>query len=211
MGQRNHLDVVRPLISSGTLHNRFRIMTTDVLPVIDAPRVRLRAIEVSDLDQVFAIFSDPKVMRYWSTPPLKTMDEAMELLREIQDSNQKGTILKWGVCLKPTDKLIGTVTLFHLDLAQGRAEIGYAQAQQYWGNGYNHEALQALLSYAFEEMKLRRLEADVDPRNTASIKTVERLGFQREGYLRERWHVSGEIQDALFFGLLKREWIRSGQ
>ena len=117
--------------------------------------------------------------------------------------------MKWGVALKPDDILIGTVTLFHLELAQGRAEIGYAQAQAYWGNGYLHEALQALLNYAFEEMQLRRLEADVDPRNTASIKTLERLGFQKEGFLRERWCVLGEIQDAFFYGLLKRQWIRT--
>jgi hypothetical protein len=62
--------------------------------------------------------------------------------------------------------------------------------------------LQALLTYAFEEMKLRRIEADVDPRNTASIKTLERLGFKREGLLRERWHVSGELQDAFFTACL---------
>ena len=70
------------------------------------------------------------------------------------------------------------------------------------------KALQALLTYAFEEMKLRRIEADVDPRNTASIKTLKRLGFKREGLLRERWHVSGELQDAFFYGLLERDWIR---
>jgi RimJ/RimL family protein N-acetyltransferase len=57
-------------------------------------------------------------------------------------------------------------------------------------------------------MGLRRLEADVDPRNTASIHTLERLGFQREGFLRERWQVNGEIQDALFYGLLRREWLK---
>ena len=50
------------------------------------------------------------------------------------------------------------------------------------------------------------IEADVDPRNSASIRTVERLGFEREGYLRERWQVNGEIQDALFFGLLRPDW-----
>ena len=49
-------------------------------------------------------------------------------------------------------------------------------------------------------------EADVDPRNAASIRTLERLGFQREGYLRERWQVNGEIQDALFYALLRPDW-----
>jgi len=77
-----------------------------------------------------------------------------------------------------------------------------------WGKGYMNEALNALVSHAFEVMRLRRLEADVDPRNAASIRTLERLGFQREGYLRERWHVNGEVQDAIFYGLLRREWLK---
>jgi RimJ/RimL family protein N-acetyltransferase len=183
-------------------------MSSQLLPTIEAERVRLRCIEDSDLDQLYAIFSDPKVMRYWSTPPLESVEEVQALLKEIQSGNEQGTMLKWGVALKATDEVIGTVTLFNLEEAQGRAEIGYAQAQAHWGNGYINEALQALLTYAFDEMKLRRLEADVDPRNAASIKTLERLGFKREGFLRERWHVAGEIQDALFYGLLEREWLR---
>jgi len=184
-------------------------MTSQPLPIIEAERLRLRRIEESDLKQLYDIFSDPKVMRYWSSPPIQAIDEAVALLQGIEESKRQGTMLKWGVALKPSNKVIGTVTLFNLDRTQGRAEIGYAQARAYWGNGYIHEALQALLSYAFNDMNLRRLEADVDPRNVGSIKTLERLGFQREGFLRERWHVAGEIQDAFFYGLLKREWIRS--
>jgi ribosomal-protein-alanine N-acetyltransferase len=65
----------------------------------------------------------------------------------------------------------------------------------------------ALLKYAFEVLDLHRIEADVDPRNAASIKTLERLGFQREGYLRERWQINGQIQDAFFYGLLRHEWV----
>jgi ribosomal-protein-alanine N-acetyltransferase len=183
-------------------------MTTKLVPTIEAERICLRSIEESDLEQLHAIFSDPKVMRYWSTLPLESIEEARTLLKEIQTGNQQRTMLKWGVALKATDIMIGTVTLFHLDQSQGRAEIGYAQARSYWGHGYIHEALQSLLTYAFEEMRLRRVEADVDPRNAASIKTLERLGFQKEGFLRERWHVGGEIQDALFYGLLEREWLR---
>jgi RimJ/RimL family protein N-acetyltransferase len=69
-----------------------------------------------------------------------------------------------------------------------------------------HEALHALLGFAFDVLDLHRIEADVDPRNVPSIRTLERLGFQREGYLRERWQVNGEIQDALFYGLLRPDW-----
>ena len=87
--------------------------------------------------------------------------------------------------------------------------MGYALGRAHWGNGYIWEALNALLAYAFEELGMHRIEADVDPRNAASIRTLERLGFVREGYLRERWHVGGEIQDALFYGLLRSDWEKT--
>jgi RimJ/RimL family protein N-acetyltransferase len=68
------------------------------------------------------------------------------------------------------------------------------------------EALIALLDFAFGTLALRRLEADVDPRNANSLRILGKLGFQREGLLRERWNVAGEIQDTAFYGLLAKEW-----
>jgi RimJ/RimL family protein N-acetyltransferase len=68
------------------------------------------------------------------------------------------------------------------------------------------EALTALLDFAFGTLGMRRLEADVDPRNAGSLHAVERLGFRREGLLRERWKVDGELQDSVLLGLLSHEW-----
>jgi ribosomal-protein-alanine N-acetyltransferase len=184
-------------------------MNSDTLPVITASRVILRWISEDDIDGLFEVFSDPKVMRYWSSGPLTKREAAAELQREIAGSNENNSMFKWGLALRDSNTLIGTTTLFNLNLDNGRAEIGYAMASAHWGKGYMNEALQALVSHAFEVMNLRRLEADVDPRNAASIRTLERLGFQREGFLRERWHVNGEIQDAFFYGLLRREWKRT--
>ena len=181
-------------------------MKNCILPRIDGKRVCLRPLVKSDIDSLYEIFSDEKVMRYWSTPPLPDREAARELFEEIESANLNGTMMKWGIAMLEDDKVIGTATLFNLELSNGRAEIGYAQNRARWGQGLMHDALQSLLDYAFNRLELRRLEADVDPRNAASIRTLERLGFQREGFLRERWHVNGEIQDAYFYGLLKREW-----
>lgn len=181
-------------------------MNQDTLPVIKTSRLVLRWTSEDDIDSIYEIFSDPQVMRYWSVTPLMNREAAAQMQREIAEGNLKESAWKWGLALSDSNKLIGTCTLFNLNLSNGRAEIGYAMGRPYWGNGYMNEALQALVKHAFDVVQLRRLEADVDPRNTASIRTLERLGFQREGYLRERWHVGGEIQDALFYGLLKREW-----
>ena len=161
-----------------------------------------------DVDALYDVFSDPRVMRYWSSGPPANREAAATMQREIAQQNLNNTQMKWGLALRDTNKLIGTVTLFNLSISNGRAEIGYAMGSAHWGKGYMNEALNALIVHAFDVMNFRRLEADVDPRNTASIRTLERLGFQREGFLRERWHVGGELQDAFFYGLLKREWQR---
>jgi RimJ/RimL family protein N-acetyltransferase len=183
-------------------------MDSKTLPIITTPRVVLRWISEDDIDSLYEIFSSPQVMRYWSSPPLADREAAAELQREIAGGNESETMFKWGIALRDSNTVIGTTTLFNLSLDNGRAELGYAMAHAHWGKGYMNEALTALVSHAFEVMELRRLEADVDPRNAASIRTLERLGFQREGFLRERWHVNNEIQDAFFYGLLRREWVK---
>jgi RimJ/RimL family protein N-acetyltransferase len=66
-----------------------------------------------------------------------------------------------------------------------------------------------VLAHAFDTLRLRRIEADIDPRNSASCKLVERLGFVREGLLRERWDVAGELCDAALYGLLASDWRRN--
>jgi RimJ/RimL family protein N-acetyltransferase len=182
-------------------------MNSNTLPVVTTPRIILRWISEDDIDGLYEVFSHPEVMRYWSTAPLPNREAAATMQREIAEGNENGTMLKWGLTLRESNLVIGTTTLFNLNLDNGRAELGYAMGRHHWGKGYMNEALQALVSHAFDVMNLRRLEADVDPRNAASIRTLERLGFQREGFLRERWHVNGEIQDAFFYGLLRREWL----
>ena len=179
---------------------------TDRLPTLLAPRVALRWLDEGDVDALFDVFSHPEVMRYWSFPPLEDREAAQGLLEDIHGKFRRRTYFQWGVARREDDLVMGTCTLFHLDLDNRRAEIGYALGREHWGKGYMGEALGALLGFAFGELGLHRLEADVDPRNAASIKSLERLGFRQEGYLRERWIVNGEIQDALFFGLLRREW-----
>ncbi len=181
-------------------------MKWNQLPIINTDRIALRAISAADVDDFFAVYSNPEVMRYWSTPPLANREAASKLISEIHKDIEQHEILKWGIALQTDDRLIGSVTLFHMDFTHKRAEIGYALGRDHWGHGYMQETLKAVLNYAFDVLNLHRIEADVDPRNTASVKTVERLGFQREGYLRERWQVNGEIQDAFFFGLLRQDW-----
>jgi len=184
-------------------------MDWERLPTIETSRLILRGISAEDADDFYEVYSNPEVMRYWSTLPLPDRDAAVQQITEIHEGFERRVMLKWGIVLRAGNKLIGTVTIFHPDFAHRRAELGYALGRAYWGAGYMQETLNAMLDYAFTALNMHRIEADVDPRNAASIRILERMGFQREGYLRERWQVGGVIQDAFFYGLLKPDWDRA--
>ena len=146
------------------------------------------------------------MVRYWSHTAWPHQDEASIYLEAIESGFQAGNLFQWGIALRGDDRVIGTVTLYAIDHTQGRAEVGFALARDHWGRRYAQEALTVLFDHAFGALSLRRIEADVDPRNLPSLRTLENLGFRREGYLRQRWHVAGELQDSVLMGLLASDW-----
>lgn len=173
---------------------------------LSTERLLLRPLESADAQALFAVFSDTKVMRYWSGVAWDSIDKADETIARYSKALAENESLGLGIVDSQTDELIGTCSLFHLDEQSRRAEIGYGIASASWGKGYMHEALTALINYGFDALNLHRLEADTDPRNAASRRCLERLGFVNEGLLRERWIVNNEICDTSFYGLLRSDW-----
>lgn len=169
-------------------------------------RLLLRPLRETDVEALFAIFSDARVMRYWSTPAWTSREPANEMIAADLAQTSRDH-LRLGIELSENGILLGTCSLFSINSVCRRAEVGYGLGSFAWGHGYMHEALQALLDFGFGELDLNRIEADIDPRNGASARTLERLGFTREGYLRERWIVGGEVSDTALYGLLRREWM----
>lgn len=178
----------------------------DQLPTLAAPRVALRWLTEADVGALYGIFSNPTVMRYWSTLPMSDIAQAKKLVADIHEGFRAQRSFQWGVVRLEDDRIIGTCTLFAINESQGRGEVGYALGHEYWGRGYMNEALTALVEFAFRTLAMRRLEADIDPRNAGSLHALERLGFRREGLLRERCQVDGELQDSVVLGLLSHEW-----
>ena len=84
--------------------------------------------------------------------------------------------------------------------------IGYCYAELAWGQGYATEAGRALVDWSFENMNLHRMHSEADTRNLGSDRVLQKLGFQREGTLRENCIVNGVISDSWVYGLLRREW-----
>jgi RimJ/RimL family protein N-acetyltransferase len=175
------------------------------LPVLQGDRLDLRAPRDGDQPALFALFSLQQVVRYWSTPAWTELAQADDWLERQTGFRQDGTGLTWAIADRVDDALIGTVSLYAFKPEQGLCEVGYTLHPARWGGGLASEAVRVALRYAFEELGMRRIEADTDPRNAGSCGLLERVGFVREGYLRERWFVDGELQDTAFYGLLRRD------
>jgi len=180
-----------------------------VVPTLESSRLRLRTYRSSDAEAMFRLYSDPRVMRYWSFPPWTSLAQAQAYLARVLGEMEVGTsVLPWAIATRADDVLIGTVTLFSVNIDQGHAGTGYSLPADVPGQGLAREALGLALAHAFDTLHLRRIEADIDPRNGPSCRLVEHLGFRREGLLRARWHVAGELCDSALYGLLADELVR---
>jgi [ribosomal protein S5]-alanine N-acetyltransferase len=169
-------------------------------------RVRLRPLDEPDAPAVLALYSDPQTMRYLARPRMSDLAQALELIAKSKAGYSDGSLLQLALERTADGAFLGLCLLFNFNKTSARAEIGYALATGHRSNGYMSEALPALIDHAFGALALNRLEADIEPRNAASARVLERLGFTPEGLLRERWIVNGEASDSRMYGLLARDW-----
>lgn len=173
---------------------------------LSTPRLLLRPLVAEDAPALFAIFSNPQVMRYWNTPPWSSVAVAADFIREEQRAMHDGLRLTLAIVDAQSGELLGKCLLFNYRSESRRAEIGFGIATSAWGKGYVQEAAGELLRYAFEALQLNRIEAEIDPTNLASGRALERLGFTREGLLRERWIIDAQVSDSALYGLLRADW-----
>lgn len=180
---------------------------SEFLPItLRTPRLSLRHLNEGDAEAYYAIFSDPLVMRYYSSAPWTSLQQARDAIASVLADYRSGNALRFGITLADGGALAGTISLHHLFAQNRRCEIGYAVASAHWGQGYLSEAMQAVLDHAFTALDMNRIEADIDPRNPASASALLRAGFSKEGFMPQRWIVNGEICDTEFYGLLRSTW-----
>jgi RimJ/RimL family protein N-acetyltransferase/predicted enzyme related to lactoylglutathione lyase len=175
-------------------------------PTLRTERLRLRPLVEDDAAALFDIFSDARVVRYLSRPLWTRLESARERIAQDAAAGAARRYLRLGVEVAASGRMVGECSLFNIHVDSRRAEIGYALAFDAWGRGYITEALAAVLDHAFSGLGLNRVEADIDPRNGASERVLQRLGFREEGRLRERWFVAGEMSDSALHGLLAHDW-----
>ncbi|MGC4112907.1 MAG: GNAT family N-acetyltransferase [Nocardioides sp.] len=175
-------------------------------PTLETPRLRLRPFVDADAEALFALHSDAHVLRYWDSPPWTDPERAQRFLANCRQLAEEGTGARTAIERAADGVFIGWCGLSVWNPDYRSISLGYCFSETAWGQGYATEASGALLQWAFETLDLNRVQAEADTRNLGSARVLEKLGFLREGTLREDCVVNGDVSDSWVYGLLRREW-----
>ena len=175
-------------------------------PVLTTARLRLRPFTAADADALFALHSRAEVLRYWDAPPWSDPTRAQRFLASCRQLEEEGTGARLAMDRLADGAFIGWCGLVSWNPDYRSASLGYCLDDAAWGQGYATEAASALLQWGFDTLDLNRVQAETDTRNLASARVLEKLGFVREGTLREDCVVNGDVSDSWVYGLLEREW-----
>jgi [ribosomal protein S5]-alanine N-acetyltransferase len=196
----------RPSITGGNM----TIMALPT-PTLHTARLRLRPFDDADANNLFALHSNARVLRYWDAPPWSERVRAERFITACRQMAQEGTGARLAVDRVCDGAFIGWCGLNRWNPDYRSARLGYCFDDAAWGRGYATEAARVLLRWAFGTLDLNRVQAETDTRNVASARVLEKLGFVREGTLREDCVVNGEVSDSWVYGLISREWRPSSE
>ena len=169
-------------------------------PRITSERLLLRRMTRDDAQALHGMLSDPEAMRYWSTLPHDQLAVTEAWVDATIAAVAAGLSDDFAVLLDGV--VIGKAGLWN------GSEIGVMLARETWGRGYAAEALSAIIERAFAHGQTE-IVADIDPRNTASLKLFERLGFRQTGSATATFQIGEVWTDSLFFALTPEDWASS--
>jgi ribosomal-protein-alanine N-acetyltransferase len=182
-------------------------------PKLVTERLVLRQITLKDAPWYFGHFNTREIVEGQDYPGPRDLNEACaELKLYFLDNFRRRSGIRWGITLKGDDKLIGSAG-FYKWIQPGRyqAEMGYDLNPAFWGKGIMTEALISIIQYGFDQMGLHRIEVLISHHNKRSQELIRRLGFKREGVLRDHYFIEGRFSDDVIFSLLKEEWEGAGK
>ena len=169
-------------------------------PVIHTEHLILRTMNKNDIADLKEWMSDVSLYEYWGKRPSKG-EKNPELLFEKQDRPTKS--FHWGIVHKQDNKVIGEMWVYLIENDR-MAKVAFRLSHTYQGNGLMAESLESVVHFCFENTELQRLWSDVHVLNHASYKTMEKVGFKREGHIREGKMVNTYC-DYYLYGILKSD------
>jgi [ribosomal protein S5]-alanine N-acetyltransferase len=178
-------------------------------PIIVTPRLRLRQFRMDDVDAMHECFASSEAIRFWNTPVHAKRIETERAVRRFIDCTPSYYRF-WAVADAGTDGCLGLVNYHDGHIRNKRVDIGYIVDPSRQRQGFATEAVAAMLKFCFDELGLHRVQAFIHPENAPSRALVEKLGFRREGLLRENLRVGDDWRDDVLYALLAKERLGGG-
>jgi len=174
-------------------------------PILETNRFDLVEINESHLENIFELYSDQKVTKYFDLIPLKSKEEAKKEIDFYKKRFKDNIGIRWGIALKNQREIIGTLG-FNKIIKNHKGRIGYDLQSKHWGKGIMSEVLEAIVQYGFNKLELNRIEAEVMQGNIGSEKLLTKLQFQKEGILKDWMHWNDNFYDITMFSLIKSDY-----
>ena len=183
------------------------VLTIDLstFPVLVTERLVLRELRTSDAERVFAMRSDPAVMRHVNRPMATSITDAIELIERINTNIAANEAVHWALTRAGEDTFLGLIGFWRIVKEHHYAELGYTLMQEAWGQGYASEAIDTVVNFGFGTMGLHRVEAITRPANTVSMRVLEKNAFVREAFRRQDIFWNGVFHDSVHYGRLVTE------
>ncbi len=175
---------------------------------LETPRLTLRKIRMSDLPQYHArLTSDPEVARWMLWDASNDLAHTTAVIERILTGYTAGNRWHWGIALKETDSLIGTIALLGFDEAEECCSFAYMLGKDFWGKGCGTEALKAVFRFAFQEMQVSQIKADHFEENPASGAAMAKAGMHKICVLPQRHEKNGKFHNAVQYAISREEYL----
>jgi ribosomal-protein-alanine N-acetyltransferase len=154
-------------------------------PTLRTERLALIEITTDDVAEIFDIFSNDKVTRFYDCDSFKSKNEALKIIELFQKRFNDVIGIRWGITLTNAKKIIGTIGFnkFQYNMI---GKLGYDLNENYWNRGIITEAIKIITEFGFKTLHIHRIEAEVIPENIASSIVLERNGYTKEGVMRDK-------------------------
>ncbi|MEN1938587.1 GNAT family N-acetyltransferase [Paenibacillus sp. 102] len=174
------------------------------LQKLETKRLILTKLEVSHLDDLFEVYSDPQTTTYVPRNVHEDKEETRSLLEKMMETTKEGKSFVWSVIFQENQKAIGTCGIWLLP--HSSASLGAVISPLYWGKGIIVEASEELIKFGFQELSLNRIEGRCDVKNIASERVMQKLKMTYEGILRQSVRINDVYRDSKVYSLLKEEY-----
>ncbi|MEP7166195.1 MAG: GNAT family N-acetyltransferase [Ferruginibacter sp.] len=147
-------------------------------PILTTERLTLRQLIINDEQEIFTLRSDSEINKYLDRQISNTIDDARNFINRVNENISKSDSLYWAITLSDKNILVGTICLFSLSDENDKCEIGYELLTNYQGQGIMKEAVEKVIDYAFNTIKVQKIEAIFHRDNQRSIKLLKKCSFR---------------------------------